>query len=406
MEDRIALERFLLENDELEQIETFLAEFNVFQTLDVVRAEIRHSNVLAWLMNPKSNHGFGDQFLRLFLKYVFANNRETIKSDITLFDIEVLDLDDIEIRREWNRIDLIVISESNRLVVAVENKIEAWEHGSQLKRYQYLVTKEFPNHHRLFIYLTPESLTPSDTENWTIFDYSTIYSILMRLLESRKNSLGSSVYDFLTQYCTILRRYVMPNSEIEDICKKIYQKHQQALDLIFQYKPDMELEVSEIFQELAGKYDSLVLDTAGKTFVRFASKKLDEVIPKKGLGWVSSNRILLFEFNNYSKRGVLRLYIGPGDSEIRNRLHTIAKMDTRLFNISDRRLRAKWLALYQKEYLKAKDYDESDAVELRDIISKKLDDFVSGDLPRIEKHMVDNWSLPLTTVTTGEGQSS
>lgn len=391
LEEKIALEKFLLQNDELEKIESFLAEFNVFQTLDAVRAEIRHSNILAWLMNPKSNHGFGDQFLRLFLKYVFSNNRETIKSEVTFFDIEVFNLDDIEIRREWNRIDLLVISESNKFVVTIENKIETMEHDDQLKRYYDLVTKEFPRYHKLFIYLTPESLTPSDTENWIIFDYSTVYSILKRLLESRKNSLSNSVYDFLTQYCIILRRYVMPNSEIEDICKKIYQKHQQALDLIFQYKPDIEFEVSEIIQDIIKEHDELILDGAGKTVIRFTSRKLDNLVPKKGEGWGTGNRILLFEFSNYYKKLTLRLYIGPGDNQLRTKLHNIAMMDAKLFNKSERKLGLKWLAIYQKEYLKPKDYEESDAVELKEIISKKFESLVMDDLANIEKHIASKW---------------
>jgi len=392
MEDLVALEEFLLKNQELEELESLIAEFNVFETLDAVRAEIRHSNMIGWLMNPNANHGLGDQFLRLFLKYLFANNRDSIRSEITFFDIEVFNLDDIEIRREWNRIDLLLLSESNKLAVTIENKVGTQEHSHQLGRYFEIVSKEFPDYRKLFVYLTPDSLTPSDEQNWIIFDYSTIYSILNSLLESRRSSLSSSVLDFLTQYCTVLRRYIMPDSEIEEICKKIYTKHQQALDLIFQYKPDIELEVSEIVRDLVKRYDELILESAGKTYIRFASKALDNLVPKKGQGWVSSNRILLFEFSNYYKRGVLRLYIGPGESEIRNKLHNIAKMDTRLFNISERKLGSKWLAIYKKDYLKTKDYEESDVVELRDSISKKLAAFISDDLPRIEKHIIDNWN--------------
>ena len=393
MEDQVALEKFLLQNQELEKLESLIAEFNVFETINVIRAEIRHSNMLAWLMNPNANHGLGDQFLRLFLKYLFANNRESIKSEINFFDIEVFNLDDIEIRREWNRIDLLLLSESNNLVVTIENKVGTEEHSNQLKRYFDIVSKEFPKYRKLFIYLTPDSLTPSDEQNWIIFDYSTIHSILKRLLESRRNAISSSIFDFLTQYCTVLRRYIMPDSEIEEICKKIYQKHQQALDLIFQYKPDIELEVSEIVQDLIKKHSNLIVDGAGKTVIRFISKILDELIPKKGQGWVSSNRILLFEFDNYYKRGVLRLYIGPGDTEIRNKLHHIAKMDTKLFNFSDRKLGSKWLTIYQKDYLKTKDYEESDRVEIEQAITRKFEVFVSEDLPKIEKHISDQWNM-------------
>jgi len=127
---------------------------------------------------------------------LFSNNREAIKSQITFFDIEIFNLDDIEIRREWNRIDLMMISNSNRLVVAIENKIGSTEHSDQLKRYYGVVTKEFPKHHKLFVYLTPEGLTPSDENNWIIFDYSTIHAILEQLLKLRKSSLNVSIYDF------------------------------------------------------------------------------------------------------------------------------------------------------------------------------------------------------------------
>ena len=392
MNELMALEKFLLQNDDLEQLESLIAEFNVFETLDAVRAEIKHSNMLAWLLNPNANHGLGDQFLRLFLKYIFANNRDAIKSEVTFFDIEVFNLDDIEIRREWSRIDLLLISETNKLVVTIENKVDTEEHDDQLKRYFDIVSKEFTGYRKLFVFLTPESITPSDEENWLIFDYSTIYSILTNLLKSRRNSLSNTVYDFIDQYCTILRRYIMPKSEIEEICKKIYQKHQQALDLIFQYKPDTESEVSEIIQDIIKSHGELILDSAGKTVIRFTTKHLDDLIPKKGEGWGTGNRILMFEFDNYDKKLVLRLYIGPGDNALRNKLHNIAKENTKLFNKSDRKLGSKWLAIYQKEYLKTSDYEESDVVDLKEDLSKKINSFTTDDLLKIEKHITDSWS--------------
>jgi hypothetical protein len=310
---------------------------------------------------------------------------------ITFFDIEIFNLDDIEIRREWNRIDLLVISSSNNLIIAIENKIESTEHSDQLTRYLNIITKEFPGYHKLFVYLTPEGLTPSDQNNWIIFDYGTIHSILKKLLELRRTSLNDSVYDFLSQYATILRRYIMGNSEIEEICKKIYQKHRQALDRIFEYKPDIYSEISDILQDLIKKHDNLMSDDSSKTAIRFTSKSLDDLIPKKGEGWTRSKRILLFEFSNYDKRLVLRLYIGPGENEIRNRLHTIAKKDTKLFNKSDRKIGSKWLTIYQKDYLMNYEDTETETEGLKHIISEKFDHFIKDDLVKIEAHISSNW---------------
>ena len=51
------LEDLILNNPELDKLENLLGVFNIFETPDIVNAEIRHSNVLAWLFNPESNIG-------------------------------------------------------------------------------------------------------------------------------------------------------------------------------------------------------------------------------------------------------------------------------------------------------------------------------------------------------------
>lgn len=44
------LEQFVPDNPELEKFEDLLAQFNIFETLNIVNAEIRHSYVLDhWL---------------------------------------------------------------------------------------------------------------------------------------------------------------------------------------------------------------------------------------------------------------------------------------------------------------------------------------------------------------------
>ena len=39
--------------------------FNLFDVLRNADYEIRHSNVLAWLLDPGRNHGLGDRFLEV-----------------------------------------------------------------------------------------------------------------------------------------------------------------------------------------------------------------------------------------------------------------------------------------------------------------------------------------------------
>ena len=39
-------------------------DFNTFDVLRYSDYEIRHSNVLAWLLQPGATHGIGDEFLK------------------------------------------------------------------------------------------------------------------------------------------------------------------------------------------------------------------------------------------------------------------------------------------------------------------------------------------------------
>jgi hypothetical protein len=109
LEKQKAIEDLLMDMEIFEQIETKLSNFNAFETLGIVNAEIRHSNVLAWLLNPKENHGLGDVFIKKLIQTLFYQNKNTIlKSNVTLFDISLMDYYDFNIRREWKNIDYLV----------------------------------------------------------------------------------------------------------------------------------------------------------------------------------------------------------------------------------------------------------------------------------------------------------
>jgi hypothetical protein len=41
----VSLEKFILDNSDLEKLEFFLCQFNIFDVLNIAHAEIRHSSV-------------------------------------------------------------------------------------------------------------------------------------------------------------------------------------------------------------------------------------------------------------------------------------------------------------------------------------------------------------------------
>lgn len=67
-------------------------------------------------------------------------------------------------------------------------------------------------------------------------------------MELRKSFINERVFQFLEQYVEILRRYFIGEEELEKICRDIYFKHQKALDLKFEYKPDLYSEFLSIYR--------------------------------------------------------------------------------------------------------------------------------------------------------------
>ena len=387
------LENFVLSNPELDKLESLLSDFNIFETLKSEYTEVKHSNVLAWLLDPQENHGLASYFIRQFFKFVVSTNRIRFSSaEISLVDFELFIYGDVEVRREWkNIVILIVVSEDNKkIVVALENKIKTSEHSDQLQRYRSIVEREFKDFTRFYIYLTPDNLIPSD-EEWISFSYDVVADLLDELLKNKKSSLSANVYSFISQYQTILRRYVVGNSEVERIAVEIYKKHKEALDIIFQHKPDVYFELSEHLQNRLRRERKIIIDSAGKTLIRFTTKNIDQEIKRVGEGWVKSRRILLFEFTLSGDRVALRLYIGPGEDNYRKDLISMFLKDKKLFKLADRKFGTKWHAVYGSDFLRKKDFKDDNIEEMKIKLERKFSEFIDKDLPAIEEYFQKHW---------------
>lgn len=389
------LEDLILNNPDLDKLENLLGVFNIFETLDIVNAEIRHSNVLSWLFNPNSNHGLSETFLKQFLKFFVSKNKEYIKkANVSLFDFEIFNYSGVEIRREWNSIDLIIIlnETSKKVVITIENKISTSEHNDQLNRYRKIVEEEFNgSYEKLYILLSPEDAVPSD-DFWVSITYGMVAELLEDLIKFKKEMLSDSVYGFINQYNIILRRYLVGNSEIEEICRIIYRKHQKAMDLIFQYKPDIFLEISEYLQKILSKDSEIIVTSAGKTIINLTTETLDNSIKKIDEYSPKPRRFLWYQFLIYSKRLVLRLYVGPGEKVYRDKLIQFCIANKDLFKIADQKyIGTKWHAVYQKEFLKKNDYDDANIEVLKEIINPIWKEFCEGDRKRIDECFKNEW---------------
>ncbi|MDP9358857.1 MAG: PD-(D/E)XK nuclease family protein [Chloroflexota bacterium] len=233
--DYDALTALIVNNPELDRLEALQRQFNIFEALGVVRQEVRHSDFLAFLLDPSQSHGVGDAFVKRLLQRLLAD--ADLKEPVSPLDISLWSLGDLEVYREWQHVDLLLVSEKNQFVVLIENKIGSGEHSNQLARYLQAVRNRYQGWRTLALYLTPDANEPSN-DAYLPIDYTTVADVVDGLSRLFRPSLDSAVYTVMTHYASLLRSHVVTDSEIARLCRQIYQQHRRALDLIFEHRPD------------------------------------------------------------------------------------------------------------------------------------------------------------------------
>ncbi len=228
---KAALDRFLADNPELEQLSARLATFNVFRALKIERQEIRHSNTLGWLLDPSESHGLGDVFLRRIMSNMLLG---TSVRGLTAAKVELMTFGDVEVRREWRHIDVLVIDRGNRLAILIENKVGCGEGKGQLARYRQIVLQEFPRFKLVPVFLTLEgdSTEDEDAGDFICYDYGQLLGVLQGIFDQRGSQMPEAVAAFLAQYIATLRRLTMQDTKLTELCRTIYRRHREAIDLI------------------------------------------------------------------------------------------------------------------------------------------------------------------------------
>ena len=233
LSDEEALQGFLLDIDCLKELQPWTGHFNLFDVLKISKTEIRHSNMLGWLLNPNENHGMGDAFLKAVVQEMVVNDTD---GRYDIFQTLLLDFYSFTVYREWKNIDILLISDQDRFLIAIENKIGAHEHSNQLNRYRTILEADYPEYRKMFIFLTPGGDDPSDVENWDVLSYAAIADLLGKKINELE--LQPDIELMIRNYLDVIRRDIVEDQKLIEVCNKIYAKHKKALDLIFEYRTD------------------------------------------------------------------------------------------------------------------------------------------------------------------------
>ncbi|WP_273501111.1 PD-(D/E)XK nuclease family protein [Paracoccus sphaerophysae] len=249
------LEALFVNNADLGRVTGYLNRFNPIRVMRMESMEVRHSNILAWLMDPMETHGFGDRFLRAFLSE--ACRGADGASPPTALEIAQADLHDIEIRREWHGIDIFIRAPRQGWAFVIENKYYSSQHGNQLARYREKVVAVFEARQAPVtvrgIFLTLSDEVPEDSSYLSI-GYQQLAELLSTIIERQGQAIGTEVRGFLAHYLEIINEATGMSHErnaMQKLARELYRTHRRALDFILEHgtTTDFGIALSNIFGE-------------------------------------------------------------------------------------------------------------------------------------------------------------
>lgn len=234
------LKKLIVNNSDLEKLERKLNSFNPFKVLKINDYEIRHSNIIAWLLNPKENHGFGDGFLKKFIGNIVLDNEDR-EYKASLLKVYLSNFFDMKIYREYKNIDILGVSEENKIVLLIENKVKSKESKGQLKRYSDFIEKKFKGYEIIKIYLTIQGDEASE-ESYISMSYHNVLEIIKEILDTNRENLVPNVCEFISYYIEILEEIVLGDTYKINLCKKLYKNNREILEYIRKNKENFDIE--------------------------------------------------------------------------------------------------------------------------------------------------------------------
>jgi len=182
-----------------------LDKTNIFRILGLERYEIRHSNMLAYLLDPIESHGFDHLILRKLLHAAIKTHISiskstsiTVRREVPIIKLHGTNKWEIKPKGTTspnNRfIDLLIIIDngSKRTVICIENKIDAGLGDNQLYDYESAVENTYAKDNREYIFLTPDeqipiAKAPKHDPSWTVDKWNPAgYAVIKKALITAK----------------------------------------------------------------------------------------------------------------------------------------------------------------------------------------------------------------------------
>lgn len=251
----------IVQDDETQRLAALLDRFNPFDVLRIGHYELRHTNTLAWLLDPAGNHGLGEAFLRAVVHRLdaqqdgmslaerfetAADRTVTVRREVALSKLraaapeaERLGVDDGPESEEVTpasgkrtraardgAIDILL--EGDGWILAIEAKVRSSEANEQLPRYRealaaYTGGDEAAARVCFHVFLTVDGDDPSDAA-WQVATWREHVADPLSAMLAIRPELQTDVRRFLESYLETLRRHAGDGGAAETLAAAVGQR--------------------------------------------------------------------------------------------------------------------------------------------------------------------------------------
>ena len=185
--------------------------FNTFDVLRYSDYEIRHSNVLAWLLRPGDTHGICARFLEWFADHVNARLVSANAGSLPTIDFAAPNVD---VWRERDYVDITVFFKREKCVIAIENKMgpASPEHRRQVRGYERKLRDKYKNHTVKSVLLTTSSGGSQNFPDIALVSWKSVREFVGSMLDDGAFNSSHNVRAFVRQYLDLVERWLHPTA--------------------------------------------------------------------------------------------------------------------------------------------------------------------------------------------------
>ena len=250
---------------------------NIYEITGMGSREIKHSNIIAWFLDPRESHSLDSLFFKEFITLLYKEKPDYFKAkSINIQELSRKNFDKAEVIRESEAdIDILFKSRENKFVLCIENKVRAGLSKDQLKKYYDHIEKktEYKDYNKVFVLLSPAGYEVPDGKSdnpkeWIPVSYKIIINILnssiLKATDERVNKkFKQKIQYIINDYVEHLENEgIVENDGLKELCKT----HTEAINLLVKYltqkhfeeKTELSKELNRLYKEYQKIFEFLV----------------------------------------------------------------------------------------------------------------------------------------------------